>query len=232
MGGPEVRAPRPGLPPATVERLAIYLGVLNTLDEQGVATISSGELAAAAGVNPAQLRKDLSHLGSYGTRGVGYDVHYLRFQIDQNIGAADHWPVIIVGVGNLGRALVNHSGFSSRGFRVVALFDADPQVIGSTVEGHPIHAMADLPAVVTDPRVTIGVIATPAQAAQEVADQLVAAGIGCLLNFAATGLHLPHEVTVRRVDLGSELQILAYHRQRSLADGLSPAAARISALSD
>lgn len=231
MGGQEFRAPRSGLPSATVERLAIYLGVLNTLDERGVATVSSGELAAAAGVNPAQLRKDLSHLGSYGTRGVGYDVHYLRFQIDQNIGSAEHWLVIIVGVGNLGRALVNHSGFSSRGFRVVALFDADPKVIGQTVEGHTIHAMDQLAEVVTDPQITIGVIATPAAAAQEAADQLVAAGVGCLLNFAAAGLELSPEVTVRRVDLGSELQILAYHRQRSLADGIT-SAARMSVLGD
>lgn len=221
MGEGPSRAPRSGLPSATVARLATYLGVLNTLDGEGVPTISSGELAAAAGVNPAQLRKDLSQLGSYGTRGVGYDVAYLRFQIDQNIGSAQHWPVIIVGVGNLGRALVNHSGFSSRGFRVIALFDADPALVGTTVEGHRIHAMAELGRIVTEPRTTIGVIATPAQAAQEVAEQLVAAGIGCLLNFAATGLDLPPQVTVRKVDLGSELQILAYHRQLSLADGIT-----------
>lgn len=231
MGGPEPRAARPGLPPATVERLALYLGVLNTLDERGVATISSGGLAAAAGVNSAQLRKDLSHLGSYGTRGVGYDVRYLRFQIHQNIGTNEPWSVIIVGVGNLGRALVNHSGFSSRGFRVVALFDADPAVVGRTVEGHVIRSMDHLADAVTDPRVTIGVIATPAQAAQEVARQLVEAGVGCLLNFAAAGLDLPPEVTVRRVDLGSELQILAYHRQRSLAAGII-STAEVSALSD
>ncbi|MDO5681285.1 MAG: redox-sensing transcriptional repressor Rex [Propionibacteriaceae bacterium] len=218
MGGEEPREPRAELPAATVERLATYLGVLNTLDARGVATVSSGELASASGVNPAQLRKDLSHLGSYGIRGVGYDVPSLRFHLDQNIGSAEDWQVIIVGVGNLGRALVNHSGFSSRGFRVVALFDADPAALGQIVEGHRIHAMTELATVVTESRATIGVIATPADAAQAVAEQLVAAGVGCLLNFAATGLELPSGITVRRVDLGSELQILAYHRQRSLAD--------------
>lgn len=212
---------RPGLPDATVGRLATYLGVLNTLHERGVTTISSGELAAAAGVNPAQLRKDLSHLGSYGTRGVGYDVAYLRFQLDQHIGSARHWLVIIVGVGNLGRALANHVGFASRGFRVTALFDADPGLVGTMVEGRPIHAMADLAEVVREPQLTIGVIATPPAAAQRVAEQLVAAGVGCLLNFATTSLDLPRSVTVRRVDLGSELQILAYHRQMSLADGVT-----------
>lgn len=215
------RAPRPGLPDATVARLAIYLGALNALHAEGTTTISSGELAEAAGVNPAQLRKDLSHLGSYGTRGVGYDVAYLRFQLDQHIGSPEHWPVIIVGVGNLGRALVNHYGFSSRGFRVTALFDADPRLVGTQMEGHSIHALDDLASVLDDPAATIGVIATPAAAAQEVADRLVAAGVGCLLSFAAVGLRLPPSVTVRRVDLGSELQILAYHRQMSLADGIT-----------
>ncbi|MDO5499803.1 MAG: redox-sensing transcriptional repressor Rex [Propionibacteriaceae bacterium] len=231
MGGDSPRVPRSGLPTVTVARLATYLGVLNALADRGVGTISSGELAAAAGVNPAQLRKDLSQLGSYGTRGVGYDVAYLRSQIDQNIGSAEHWLVIIVGVGNLGRALVNHSGFHSRGFRVTALFDDDPALIGTTVEGLRIQSIADLPEVITDAPNTIGVIATPAAAAQEVADQLVAAGIGCLLNFTALGLTLPPEVTVRRVDLGSELQILAYHHQMSLADGVT-APPMVSGLTD
>lgn len=212
---------RNGIPEATVSRLATYLGVLNNLAASQVATISSGELAAAAGVNPAQLRKDLSHLGSYGIRGVGYDVAYLRFQLDQNIGSAEHWPVIIVGVGNLGRALVNHAGFSSRGFRVSALFDVEPRLVGTSVEGLNIHHLDELPEVVGDPSVTIGVVTTPGDSAQPVADTLVAAGIKCLLNFAATNLTVPADVTVRKVDLGSELQILAYHRQMSLADEIS-----------
>lgn len=223
MGPEEPRSPRPGLPEATVVRLAAYLGVLNLLDQRGVSKVSSGQLAAAAGVNPAQLRKDLSHLGSYGIRGVGYDVANLRFQLDQNIGSAEQWVVIIVGVGNLGRALVNHAGFAARGFRVTALFDADPALVGTMVEGHRIHAMADLAAVVTEPENTIGVIATPPVVAQQVAQELVAAGVACLLNFAATSLTLPRTVTVRKVDLGSELQILAYHRQVSLTDGITAA---------
>ncbi|OYO22844.1 redox-sensing transcriptional repressor Rex [Enemella dayhoffiae] len=212
---------RGGIPEATVSRLATYLGVLNNLASAGVATVSSGELAATAGVNPAQLRKDLSHLGSYGIRGVGYDVAYLRFQLDQNIGSAEHWPVIIVGVGNLGRALVNHAGFSSRGFRVSALFDVDPALVGSRVEGLPIHHLSDLASVVRDPLVTIGVLTVPGEHAQPVADTLVDAGIKCLLNFAPINLAVPAQVTVRKVDLGSELQILAYHRQMSLADAIS-----------
>lgn len=209
---------RRGIPAATVARLSAYLGVLNGLAEQGVPTISSGELASAAGVNPAQLRKDLSHLGSYGIRGVGYEVSYLRFQLDQHIGSADQWPVIIVGVGNLGRALVNHAGFATRGFQVTDLFDADPALVGREVEGVRIHAMTELERVVAAPEATIGVITTPADAAQEVAERLVEAGIRCLLNFAPLNLAVPADVTVRKVDLGSELQILAYHRQMSLAE--------------
>ena len=218
---PESSRSRSGIPEATITRLATYLGVLNGLAVAGAATISSGELARAAGVNPAQLRKDLSHLGSYGIRGVGYDVAYLRFQLDQNIGSAEHWPVIVVGVGNLGRALVNHAGFSSRGFRVTALFDVDPALVGTSVEGLTIHHLRDLAAVVRDPLVTIGVLATPGDSAQQVTDVLVAAGIRCLLNFAAINLATPAGITVRKVDLGSELQILAYHRQMSLADEIS-----------
>lgn len=213
---------RGGIPAATLTRLSAYLGVLNGLAARSVATISSGELAEAAGVNPAQLRKDLSHLGSYGIRGVGYEVAYLRFQLDQHIGSAEHWPVIIVGVGNLGRALVNHAGFAARGFKVTALFDDAPGLVGRDVEGLRIHPITDLGAVVGDPGATIGVIATPAAAAQQVAERLVAGGIRCLLNFAAINLAVPADVTVRKVDLGSELQILAYHRQLSLADGVRP----------
>ncbi|GAB3624514.1 redox-sensing transcriptional repressor Rex [Mariniluteicoccus endophyticus] len=220
MSDSEVR--RPGIPEATVARLSAYLGVLNALSARGVATVSSGELASAAGVNPAQLRKDLSHLGSYGIRGVGYEVPYLRFQLDQHIGSAEHWPVIIVGVGNLGRALASHAGVSQRGFKVVALFDDAPELIGREIEGVRIHAVAELAHVVTDPAATIGVIATPATAAQQVADRLVLAGVRCLLNFAPINLEVPADVTLRKVDLGSELQILAYHRQASLADEIRP----------
>ena len=133
-GAPEAGAAAPthapaarGIPEATVARLPVYLRALIGLSERGTATCSSEELATAAGVNSAKLRKDLSYLGSYGTRGVGYDVEYLRYQIAREIGVTQDWPVVIVGIGNLGHALANYSGFSSRGFRIVALLDADPQ---------------------------------------------------------------------------------------------------------
>jgi redox-sensing transcriptional repressor len=202
------------IPEATVARLPVYLRALTTLVEAGTATCSSEELAAAAGVNSAKLRKDLSYLGSYGTRGVGYDVDYLRYQIAREIGVTQDWPVVIVGIGNLGHALANFSGFRSRGFRVVALLDADPKRRGERVAGVDVRDFADLDAIVREHGVAIGVIATPASAAQDVADQMVAAGITSILNFAPTVIAVPDGVDVRKVDLSIELQILAYHEQR------------------
>src|SRR3954453_6813335 len=202
------------IPEATVARLPVYLRALTTLAEQGTATCSSEELAAAAGVNSAKLRKDLSYLGSYGTRGVGYDVDYLRYQIAREIGVTQDWPVVIVGIGNLGHALATSSGFRSRGFRVVALLDADPAREGESVAGVVVRAFADLEQIVAESAVAIGVIATPALAAQDVADRMVACGITSILNFAPSVQTVPAGVDVRKVDLSIELQILAYHEQR------------------
>lgn len=202
------------IPEATVARLPVYLRALTALADQGIATSSSEELAASTGVNSAKLRKDLSYLGSYGTRGVGYDVAYLRFQIARQIGVTQDWPVVIVGIGNLGHALANYSGFRSRGFRVVALLDADPNRQDESVAGVGIRAFSELEGIVREHGVAIGVIATPAVAAQNVADRMVTAGITSILNFAPAVLSVPDGVDVRKVDLSIELQILAYHEQR------------------
>ena len=202
------------IPEATVARLPVYLRALTTLSEAGTAVCSSEDLAAAAGVNSAKLRKDLSYLGSYGTRGVGYDVDYLRYQIAREIGLTQDWPVVIVGIGNLGHALANYSGFRSRGFRVVALLDADGQRHGEVVAGVVVRPFDDLRGIVREHGVAIGVIATPAASAQDVADQMVDAGITSILNFAPTVLNVGVEVAVSKVDLSKELQVLAYHEQR------------------
>lgn len=202
------------IPEATVARLPVYLRALTSLAEAGTSTCSSEDLAVAAGVNSAKLRKDLSHLGSYGTRGVGYDVEYLRYQIAREIGVTHDWPVVIVGIGNLGHALANYSGFRSRGFHVVALLDAAPDMVGKEVAGVAVRPFDDLESVVAEHHVAIGVLATPAEAAQPVADRMVAAGITSILNFAPSVLSVPAGVDVRKVDLSIELQILAYHEQR------------------
>lgn len=205
------------IPEATVARLPEYLRALTSLAERGIGTCSSEELAAAVNVNSAKLRKDLSYLGSYGTRGVGYDVDFLRYQIAREIGLTQDWPVVIVGIGNLGHALANYSGFRSRGFRVVALLDAAPERHADTVAGLAVRPFDDLEEIVSGEYVAIGVIATPAPAAQSVADRMVAAGIASILNFAPTTLSVPEGVYVRKVDLSVELQILAYHEQRKSA---------------
>lgn len=212
------------IPEATVARLPVYLRALTALADSGIRTCSSEDLASAAGVNSAKLRKDLSYLGSYGTRGVGYDVDYLRYQIAREIGVTQDWPVVIVGIGNLGHALANFSGFRSRGFRVVALLDADPALVGQTVAGVQVRPFAELEETVRTHDVAIGVIATPALAAQDVADRMVATGITSILNFAPAVLAVPEGVDVRKVDLSIELQILAYHEQRK-ANGAEPAVA-------
>ncbi|MGH3320179.1 MAG: redox-sensing transcriptional repressor Rex [Streptosporangiaceae bacterium] len=206
-----------GIPEATVARLPVYLRVLHALAERGVATVSSEGLADAAGVGSAKLRKDLSHLGSYGTRGVGYDVDYLVYQISRELGLTQDWLVCIVGIGNLGRALANYGGFATRGFRVAALFDADPSRVGERIAGSQVEHVDDLERVVKERDVAIAVIATPASAAQGVCDRLVRAGVTSILNFAPIVLSVPAGVDVRRVDLSIELQILAFHEQRKSA---------------
>ena len=209
-----------GIPEATVARLPIYLRALHALAERGVATVSSDDLAAAAGVNSAKLRKDLSHLGSYGTRGVGYDVDYLVYQISRELGLTQDWSVAIVGIGNLGRALANYGGFATRGFRIAALLDADPTVVGTRVNGLTVQHADRIEAVIERYQVSIGVIATPAGSAQNVCDRLVKAGVTSILNFAPAVLNVPAGVDVRKVDLSIELQILAFHAQRKSAPDL------------
>jgi redox-sensing transcriptional repressor len=216
-----------GIPEATVNRLPVYLRALYALADRGIATVSSEELATAAGVNSAKLRKDLSHLGSYGTRGVGYDVEYLVYQVSRELGLTQDWPVIIVGAGNLGHALANYGGFASRGFRVAAIFDSDPLTVGTEIATLVVRHTDEIEAVIARHGVSIGVIATPAAAAQGVCDRLLAAGITSILNFAPVVLSVPPGVDVRKVDLSIELQILAFHAQRRavvrVALGESPA---------
>lgn len=215
------RTPRPrerGIPEATVARLPVYLRALQALTERGIPTISSEDLAATTGVNSAKLRKDLSHLGSYGTRGVGYEVEYLIYQISRELGLTQDWSVAIVGIGNLGRALANYGGFGQRGFQIAALLDAASAVVGQVVANRTVRHIDTLEEVVATKDVSIGVIATPAPAAQDVCDRLVHAGVTSVLNFAPVVLNVPPSVEVRKVDLSIELQILAFHEQRK-ADG-------------
>ncbi|MBW3669113.1 MAG: redox-sensing transcriptional repressor Rex [Actinobacteria bacterium] len=212
-----VERSRRRIPEATVARLPLYLRSLLEMAESKTTTISSERLAELAGVNAAKVRKDLSYLGSYGTRGVGYDVEFLLYQISRELGLTQDWPVVIVGLGNLGHALANYRGFMARGFRIVALVDADPSKVGERIGDLAVRHVDDLPAIAADEGIAIGIIATPASVAQEVADRLVAAGVTSVLNFAPAVLTVPAHVSLRKVDLSIELQILSFYQQRRVA---------------
>ena len=211
--GPVAPAKRP-VPEATVTRLAVSLRLLGVFPERGAETVSSEELATASGVNSAKLRKDLSYLGSYGTRGVGYDVASLAHQLERVLGLDHHQSVALVGVGNLGHALAGYAGFAGRGFPVSAMFDVDPDLVGTRINGILVEHVTDIEAVCRERGVTIGMVATPGAAAQDACDLLVRGGVASILNFAPVVLQVPADVEVRKVDLAVELQVLAFHVAR------------------
>jgi redox-sensing transcriptional repressor len=206
------------IPEASVTRLPVYLRALVDMAERGTHTVSSEALAAAAGVNSAKVRKDLSYLGSYGVRGVGYSVEYLIHQISRELGLTQNWATCIVGVGNLGRALANYGGFEERGFRIAALLDADEATVGEVISGVEVAHIDDAERLIKEEEISIAILAVPGQAAQEVADRLVAAGVTSILNFAPRVLSVPAHVSLRKVDVSIELQVLSFYEQRRVAE--------------
>lgn len=205
------------IPDATVSRLPIYRRSLVELVAQGQTTVSSARLAELAGVNAAKVRKDLSYLGTYGVRGVGYDVEYLLAQVREVLGLDEEAPVVIVGMGNLGRALAHYGGFSNRGFPIVALVDSSSEMVGQHIDGIEVSPPDQLPALVKEHDISVGIIATPGDSAQRVADALVEAGVRSILTFAPAVLHVPDSVPLRKVDVATELQILGYYQHRGAA---------------
>ncbi len=212
--GASAPAPPKRIPEATVLRLPVYQRILAEFSRAGVSTVSSEQLAELARVNAAKVRKDLSLLGSFGTRGSGYQPELLIAQIDRALGVDSNWSVAVVGIGNLGRALTNSAGFASRGCQVSALFDVDPDVVGEEIRGITVRHMDEIAMLRVSERPDIGVITTPGWAAQQVADLLVRAHVTSLLNFAPRVLHVPPNVHVRYVDLSIELQVLGFYRAR------------------
>ena len=206
------------IPEATVARLPVYLRSLAELIEDKIDTVSSEQLAEMAGVNAAKVRKDLSYLGSYGTRGVGYEVEYLAFQMSRELGLTHDSPVVIVGAGNLGQALANYGGFRDRGFPVAALIDADESKVGEIIHGVAVHHLDELPTLARDLKIAIGIIATPAAAAQGVADVLAEAGVRSILNFAPTVIAAPAGTSLRKVDLALELQVLSFYQKHRASE--------------
>jgi redox-sensing transcriptional repressor len=205
------------IPEATVLRLPVYQRILTELVRAGTRTVSSEQLAELARVNAAKVRKDLSLLGSFGTRGSGYDSEFLIAQIDRALGIDENWSVAIVGIGNLGRALTNSAGFASRGCQVTSLYDVDPTVVGEEIRGMKVRHMDEIARLRASECPDIGVITTPGWAAQGVADLLARAGVTSLLNFAPRVLHVPAHVQIRYVDLSIELQVLGFYRSRQEA---------------
>jgi redox-sensing transcriptional repressor len=194
----------------------VYQRILEGLLRSGTTTVSSELLASSARVNAAKVRKDLSLLGSFGTRGAGYDAAFLIEQIDRQLGLDREWPVVIAGIGNLGRALARSHGFAARNFNVTALFDTDPAIIGERVDDVVVRHLDDLPDVADEVPLAIGVITTPASVAQRVADLMVASGIRSILNFAPQVLEVPPVVLLRFVDLSIELQVMSFYQARRI----------------
>jgi redox-sensing transcriptional repressor len=196
------------VPELAVPRLSQYYRAL--LESGGREVISSEDLAALTGYGAAQIRKDLTYFGQFGTPGLGYNVGELKKSLSRILGLDEEWSVALVGVGNLGAALLGYKGLRRPGFRLAAAFDKDPEKAGRTLEGVPVHEISELPRVVSRHGIRMGVITVPASAAQEVADQLAAAGVKAILNFAPLRLKVPAEVTVHNIDVAIELERLSF----------------------
>lgn len=195
---------------STVRRLSLYLRFLEEFQKAGRGTVSSGELAASGGTTSAQVRKDLSFFGSFGKRGLGYSVAELIDAIRHILGLDREWKVVIVGAGKIGAALAQYRGFSERGFHVVGVFDNDPTRIGTTLHGVTVSDIQTMDAELKQLRAEIAVLAVPATVAQEIADRVVKAGVRAILDFSTAALSVPRQVTLRSMNMASELEILSY----------------------
>jgi redox-sensing transcriptional repressor len=199
------------IPRATIERLSIYLQVLENIQREGVKIISSGPLAKACNVNASQIRKDLTYFGEFGVRGVGYNVPALIQSISKSLGIDHEWNCVLIGVGNLGKALLSHREFSKRGFNIVGAFDCDPFKIGEELSGLEVVCTRRMKERIADLSVRIGIITTPPERAQRAANHLVEAGIKGILNYAPARIFVPEEIHVEYVDFSHHLYSLAFN---------------------
>ncbi len=203
------------IPEATVSRLSVYSRYLTEVEKQDIVSISSGEIAEGVGGTPAQVRKDLAYFGEFGTRGVGYNVKQLNQEIMNILGLTKRWNVILIGAGNLGSALSQYRGFRERGFQIIGVFDNDLNKVGLKLNGLPIYAINQMADFIEKNDVSIGIIAVPAEYAQDIADLLVETDIKGILNFAPVVLTIPEEVEIRNVDLTVNLEVLTYNIEKN-----------------
>ena len=195
---------------STVRRLSLYLRFLEGFDARGQATVSSGELARSGGTTSAQVRKDLSFFGSFGKRGLGYGVKDLIGSIREILGLSQAWSAIIIGAGKLGTALAQYRGFTARGFTVVGVYDADAAKVGQPLRGLTVRADADLERDIARLKPRIAILCVPVEAAQALADRVTKAGIKAILSFAPGPVVVPADVTLRAVDMATELELLSF----------------------
>ena len=205
----------PKIPEMTIRRLSVYTRCLQQLEEDGVKTVSSQELAERFSLNSAQVRKDLAYFGEFGVRGISYYVAGLKAELQKILGLDREWAVALVGLGNLGAALFHYKGFARQGFRIAAVFDADPAKTGREIDGVPVLPSADLTREVKARGIQIAIVAVPPEAAQAVTDQLAAAGIKAILNFAPSRLRAPRDTRLKHVDLTIELETLSFYLAKS-----------------
>ena len=198
------------VPEGTISRLFIYLREVAELAKLNIKTVSSAELGERANLSDAQVRKDLGYFGQFGVSGSGYDTAELKKALEKILGKDRTWNVAVVGAGQLGSALISYTGFRDHGLDLVAVFDTDARKIGKNLGGIIVQSVEDLAVAAKSQKIAIGIIAVPAESAQEVADKMVAAGIECVLNFAPVGLNVPEKVKVKNVDLSHELETLSY----------------------
>jgi redox-sensing transcriptional repressor len=210
---PSYRLPK--IPEMTIRRLSVYTRCLQQLEEDGVKTVSSQELAERFNLNSAQVRKDLAYFGEFGVRGIGYYVAGLKAELQKILGLDREWAVALVGFGNLGSALFHYKGFARQGFRIAAIFDADPAKAGREVDGVPVFSSGDLGREVKARGIHIAIVAVPPEAAQAVTDQLAEAGIKAILNFAPSRLRPPRDIRLKHVDLTIELETLSFYLAKS-----------------
>ena len=212
-----IPVPEKHIAESTVRRLSLYLRVLEQAATRGQHTISSDALAEDGSTTSAQVRKDLSFFGSFGKRGRGYAVAELVTQLQEILGLGREWKVYIVGAGKIGSALVSYRGFAQRGFRVLGIYDNNPQLVGRMIDGVGVRSMVQLEYDAAREQPDIAVITVPAEYAQDVAERVVAAGVKAIMNFAPAPLHVPASVTVKSVNMALELEGLAYalvHREK------------------